>query len=161
MITILSQIITSISIKLHRVYKCQLANMNWTLNYRSINCITQDGRHTWMNTQVVKSEVVDTKLQSIVIFANNSPNQFNFWPDCKAIPAYGLMMSVCPSVRLSVRPSVCLSVNIWLTSVFKFVIGHINQYRLYTLHGNRPWWDLLNCDLSLWPWPWLFLFKVT
>ena len=34
----------------------------------------------------------------------------NFWPDCKAIPAYGLMMSVCLSVclsvRLSVRPSV-------------------------------------------------------
>ena len=26
-----------------------------------------------------------------------------FWPDCKAIPAYGLMMSVC----LSVCPSVC------------------------------------------------------
>ena len=26
---------------------------------------------------------------------------FAFWPDCKAIPAYGLMMSVCPSVRLS------------------------------------------------------------
>ena len=77
--TILSQIITSISIKLHRVYKCQLANMNWTLNYRSINCITQDGRHTWMNTQVVKSEVVDTKLQSIVIFSNKSPNQFNFY----------------------------------------------------------------------------------
>ena len=33
-----------------------------------------------------------------------------------------------------VRPSV----NIWLTSVFKFVLGHINQYRLDTLHGNRP-----------------------
>ena len=61
-------------------------------------------------------------------FCSRSLN--NFWPDCKAIPAYGLMMSV--------RPSVCPSVNIWLTSVFKFVIGHINQYRLYTLHGNRP-----------------------
>ena len=61
-------------------------------------------------------------------------------------------LSVCLSVRLSVRPSV----NIWLTSVFKFVLGHINQYRLDTLHGNRPWWDLLNCDLSLWSWPSLF-----
>ena len=49
----------------------------------------------------------------------------------------------------------------WLTSAFKFVLDHIKQYRLYTLHGNRPWWDLLNCHLSLWPWPWLFLFKVT
>ena len=76
-----------------------------------------------------------------------------YWPDCKAIPAYGLMMSVCPSV--------CPSVNIWLTSAFKFVLGHINQYRLDTLHGNRPWWDFLNCDLSLWPWPSIFLFKVT
>ena len=35
-----------------------------------------------------------------------------FWPDCKAIPAYGLMTSVC----LSVRPSV----NIWLTFALKF-----------------------------------------
>ena len=32
-----------------------------------------------MNTQVVKSEVVDTKLQSIAIFENKSPNQFNFY----------------------------------------------------------------------------------
>ena len=75
-----------------------------------------------------------------------------FWPDCKAIPAYGLILSVCLSVRLS---------TFWLTSAFKFVLGSINQYRLDTLHGNKPWWDLLNCDLSLWPWPWLFLFKVT
>ena len=55
----------------------------------------------------------------------------------KAIPAYGLMMSVrpsvCPSVCLSVRPS-----TFWLTSAFKFVLGHINQYRLDTLHGKRP-----------------------
>ena len=35
-----------------------------------------------------------------------------FWPDCKAIPAYGLMMSACLSVRLSV--------DIWLTFAFKF-----------------------------------------
>ena len=41
-------------------------------------------------------------------------------------------------VRLSVRPSVRLS-TFWLTFVFKFVLGHINQYRLDTLHGNRPW----------------------
>ena len=61
----------------------------------------------------------------------------------------------CLSVRSSVRPSVCPS-TFWLTSGFKFVLCHINQYRLETLHGNRPWWDLLNCDLSLWPWPWLF-----
>ena len=32
-----------------------------------------------------------------------------YWPDCKAIPADGVMMSVCPSVRLSVRLSVCPS----------------------------------------------------
>ena len=32
----------------------------------------------------------------------------------------------------------CPSVNIWLTSAFKFFLGHINQYRLDTLHGNRP-----------------------
>ena len=83
-----------------------------------------------------------------------------FWPDCKAIPAYGLMMSVCLSVLPSVRLSVCLS-TFWLTSAFKFVLGRITQYRLDTLHGNRPWGDLLNCDLSLWPWPSLFLFKVT
>ena len=52
--------------------------------------------------------------------------QSHFWPDCKAIPAYGLMMSVCLS-------------TFWLTSAFKFVISHINQYKLDTLHGNRPW----------------------
>ena len=57
-----------------------------------------------------------------------------FWPDCKAIPAYGLMVSVCLSVCLSVRLS-----TFWLTFAFKFVVGHINQYRLDTLHGNRPW----------------------
>ena len=68
--------------------------------------------------------------------------------------------SVCLSIRTSVCPSVCLS-TFWLTSAFKFVLSHINQYRLDTVHGNRPWWDLLNCDLSLWPWPSLFLFKVT
>ena len=89
--------------------------------------------------------------------ATHTNKCLHFWSDCKAIPAYGLMMSVCLSVCPSVRPSV----NIWLTSAFKFVLGHINQYRLDTLHGNRPWWDLLNCNLSLWPWPWLFLFKVT
>ena len=61
----------------------------------------------------------------------------HFWPVCKAIPAYGLMMSVCPSVCLSVRLSVCPS-TFWLTSAFEFVFGHINQYRLHTLHGNRP-----------------------
>ena len=91
-------------------------------------------------------------------------SECNFWPDCKAISAYGLMMSVCPSVCLSVRPSFRLSVRLstfWLTSVFKFVLGHIYQYRLDTFHGNRPWWDLLNCDLSLWPRPSLFQFKVT
>ena len=32
-----------------------------------------------MNTQVVKSKVVDTKLQSIVILANKIPNQINFY----------------------------------------------------------------------------------
>ena len=32
-----------------------------------------------MKTQVVTSESVDTKLQSKVIFANKSPNQFNFY----------------------------------------------------------------------------------
>ena len=45
-------------------------------------------------------------------------------------------------VRLSVRPSVCLSVRLstfWLTFAFKFILGRINQYRLDTLHGNRPW----------------------
>ena len=50
---------------------------------------------------------------------------FNFWQDFKAIPAYGLMMSV----RLSTS---------WLTFAFKFVPGLINQYRLDTLHGNIP-----------------------
>ena len=64
---------------------------------------------------------------------------FRFWPDCKAIPAYGLMMSVCPSVRLSVCPS-----TFWLTSAFKFVLGHINQYRLDTLH----WIDLGEISLT-------------
>ena len=34
--------------------------------------------------------------------------------------------SVCPSVRLS---------TFWLTSAFKFVLCHINQNRLDTLHG--------------------------
>ena len=71
--------------------------------------------------------------------------------------AYGSWwcLSVC-LFCLSVCPS-----TFWLTSAFKFVLGQINQYRRDTLHGNRPWWDLLNCDLSLRPWPWLFLFKVT
>ena len=64
---------------------------------------------------------------------------------------FRLMDWWCPSVCLSVRLS-----TIWLTSAFKFVLGRINQYRLDTLHGNRPWWDLLNCDLFLWPWPSLF-----
>ena len=50
----------------------------------------------------------------------------SFWPDCKAILAYGLMMSVCLSVNILV--------NLW----FKFVLGRINQYRLDTLHGNIP-----------------------
>ena len=100
---------------------------------------------------------LETKeIPSVPSAGQSRPN----WPDCKAIPAYGLMMSVCLSVRPSVRLSVRLS-TFWLTSVFKFILGHINQYRLDTLHGNRPWWDLLNCDLSLWPWPSLFLFKVT
>ena len=105
----------------------------------------------------MKAFVLSLGLQhasSIQIFISkyNFYNQWIlfYWPDCKAIPAYGLMMSVCPSVRLSVcpsvRPSVCLS-TFWLTSTFKFVLGHIYQYRLDTLHENRPWWDLLNCDL--------------
>ena len=96
----------------------------------------------------------------------------NFWPDCKSNSGLWIDMSVYPSVCLSVclsvrpsvwpsvRPSVCPS-TFWLNSAFKFVLGQINQYRLDTLHGNRPWWDLFNCDLSLQPWPWLFLFKVT
>ena len=54
-----------------------------------------------------------------------------------------------------------VTLHIWLTSAFKFVLGHIIHYRLDTLHGNRPWWYLLNCDLSLWPLPWLFFFNVT
>ena len=56
---------------------------------------------------------------------------------------FRLMDWWCPSVYSSVCQSVCPSVNIRLTSAFKIVLGHINQYRLNTLHGNRPWWDLL------------------
>ena len=105
----------------------------------------------WLNiAHALNTNIVKFKVLSL---------PFPFWPDCKAIPAYGLMMSVCLSVRSPVCLSVCLS-TFWLTSALKFVLGHINHYRLDTLHGNRPWWDLLRCDLSLWPWPWLFLFKV-
>ena len=43
-------------------------------------------------------------------------------------------LSVCLSVRLSVRP-----LTFWLISAFKFVLGHINQYRLDALHVYRPW----------------------
>ena len=112
-------------------------------------------------TQFVIHCVLYEKNQGVFVkhYAPVGNKVHNFWPDCKAIPAYGLMMSVCLSVCLSVCPSVRPS-TFWLTSVFKLVLGHINQYRLNTLHGNRPWWDLLNCTLSLWPWPWLFLFKV-
>ena len=82
-------------------------------------------------SHVIRSIMTSHKAQRFrAIFARNFLKIHNFWPDCKAIPAYGLMMSVCPSV--------CRSVNIWLTSAFKFVLGHINQYRLYTLLGNRP-----------------------
>ena len=49
----------------------------------------------------------------------------------------------------------------WLTFAFKFALIHINDYRHYTSHVYRPWSDLFNCNLSVWPWPWLFLFKVT
>ena len=45
--------------------------------------------------------------------------------------------------------------------MFKFALIHFNDYRHYTLHVYRPWSDLFNCNLSMWPWPWLFLFKVT
>ena len=86
-------------------------------------CVDHDPRRTSIEFGVKRSKV---KLTSI------------FWPDCKAIPAYGLMMSVRPSVRPSVRLSVRLS-TFWLTFAFKFVLGHINQYRLDALHGNRPW----------------------
>ena len=48
---------------------------------------------------------VSVAANQIAVFSIKS---VNIWPDCKAIPAYGLMMSVC----LSVRPSVRLSVNI-------------------------------------------------
>ena len=58
-----------------------------------------------------------------------------FWPDCKAISAYGLMMSVCPSVCLSVR----VSVNIWLTSAFKVFLYPRNEFRgVYWNHPVRP-----------------------
>ena len=68
-------------------------------------------------------------INILLNYEENNPNEnlleYTFWPDCKAIPAYGLMMSVCPSVCLSVRPSV----NIWLTFSFKLEFalqsGHI------------------------------------
>ena len=111
--------------------------------------------HNWV---ISESETLKTFTIQMYIFA-------------KAIDFVGriakqfrLMDWWCQSVRLSVRPSVCLSVRpstFWLTFAFKFILGHINQYRLDTLYGNRPWWDLLNCNFSLWPWPSLFLFKVT
>ena len=44
---------------------------------------------------------------------------------------FRLMDWWCPSVC----PSVCLS-TFWLTSAFKFVVGHIYQYILDTLHWN-------------------------
>ena len=73
----------------------------------------------------------------------NQEKDTNFWPDCKEIPAYGLMMSVCLSVRLS---------TFWLTSAFKFVLGRINQY---ITHGNlilqKPFLHFrarLNCDVE-------------
>ena len=45
------------------------------------------------------------------IFAWNFLKIHTFWPDCKAILAYGLMISICLSVRLS---------TFWLTFAFKF-----------------------------------------
>ena len=112
----------------------------------SVGSEKQDGRPgLWLaECQIPRLRFVTLDLTLVVAYF--SFFHFYWWPDCKAIPAYGLMMSV----RLS---------TFWLTSAFKFVLGHINQYRLDTLH--RLWWDLLNCDLSLWLWPWLFLFKVT
>ena len=43
-----------------------------------------------------------------------------FWLDCKAIPAYWLMMTVCLSFLLSIHLSVCHFWLTWLTSAFKF-----------------------------------------
>ena len=67
------------------------------------------------------------------------------WLQCKAIPAYGLMMSVCPSVHPSV--------NIWLTFAFKFwnllcnpaipssAVSCLGRQRLLYLAGHTciPW----------------------
>ena len=46
-------------------------------------------------------------LDCLSVFFAGLQSRNYFWPDCKAIPAYGLMMSVCLSSAVS--PSVSLS----------------------------------------------------
>ena len=55
----------------------------------------------------------------------------------------------------------CPSVHILVNLCVEVCFSHVYDYRHDTLSMYRPQWDLLNCDLPLWPWPWLFLFKVT
>ena len=69
-----------------------------------------------------------------------------FWPDCKAIMAYGLMMSVYLSVRSPVCPSVNILVNLCV-QVLEFALqsGHtvfssflfVYRYRDF----RKPPWD--------------------
>ena len=154
--------------------KCPNSCTNWVLSFRESIISNWKWFHQTQHNVVNKRDFTEgiellRVLRKICLnppknykIACNSAviatlNQCDFWPHCKSNS--GLWIEdVCPSVCLSVSLSVRLS-TFWLTSAFKFVLRHINQYRLDTWHGNRPWWDLLNCDLSLWPW--LFLFKVT
>ena len=70
-----------------------------------------------------------------------------FWPDCKAILAYGLMMSFCLSV--------CSSVNIWLIFLFKARAHSFKQFtsrllkstfslsmHIYNSDGRHAWFHL-------------------
>ena len=66
---------------------------------------------TWHNIFMPRPETAC----SLFVLPSVLHTKFNFWPDCKAIPAYELMMSVC----LSIHPSVHLS-TFWLTFAFKF-----------------------------------------
>ena len=74
-------------------------------------------------------KILETIYHDILIYKRHTARKVDFWPDCKAIPAYGMMVSVCLSVRPSVRPTT----TFWLTFALKFwnLLNAIWPSRLY------------------------------
>ena len=102
------------------------------MHYCLVICLVSSTDQIYHRAAKRRGDKFDRSMTRGKLLGNNAL-LFIFGRIAKAIPAYGLMMSVRLSVRPSVRPS-----TFWLTSAFKFVLGRINQYRLDTLHGDRP-----------------------